>query len=62
MISATGLGALTPQQREIIELAAQGLSNREIAQRLLLSPAPPLPTCAGPFPSSAWQDDASSTP
>ncbi len=36
--SAAGLGALTPQQREIIELAAQGLSNREIAQRLHLSP------------------------
>ena len=36
--SAAGLGALTPQQREIIELAAQGLTNREIAQRLHLSP------------------------
>ena len=36
--SASGLSALTPQQREIIELAAQGLSNREIAQRLVLSP------------------------
>jgi DNA-binding CsgD family transcriptional regulator len=35
---AAGLGALTPQQRRIIELAAQGLSNREIAQRLILSP------------------------
>ena len=36
--SAAGLGALTPQQREIIELAAQGLTNREIGQRLHLSP------------------------
>jgi DNA-binding CsgD family transcriptional regulator len=36
--SAAGLQALTPQQREIIELAAQGLTNREIAQRLQLSP------------------------
>jgi DNA-binding CsgD family transcriptional regulator/tetratricopeptide (TPR) repeat protein len=34
---AAGLSALTPQQREIIELAAQGLTNREIAQRLHLS-------------------------
>jgi DNA-binding CsgD family transcriptional regulator len=38
LASAAGLDALTPQQREIIELAAQGLSNREIAQRLHLSP------------------------
>lgn len=32
------LGELTPQQRQIIGLGAQGLSNREIAQRLFLSP------------------------
>jgi DNA-binding CsgD family transcriptional regulator len=37
LADAAGLDALTPQQREIIELAAQALSNREIAQRLLLS-------------------------
>jgi DNA-binding CsgD family transcriptional regulator/tetratricopeptide (TPR) repeat protein len=36
--SAAGLVALTPQQREIIELAAKGLTNREIAQRMHLSP------------------------
>ena len=36
--SAAGLGALTPQQREIVELAAQGLTNREIGLRLHLSP------------------------
>ena len=35
---AAGPAALTPQQREIIELAALGLTNREIAQRLHLSP------------------------
>ena len=35
---AAGLSALTPQQRRIIGLAAQGLSNREIAQRMYLSP------------------------
>jgi DNA-binding CsgD family transcriptional regulator/tetratricopeptide (TPR) repeat protein len=38
LASAAGLGALTPQQREIIGLAAQGLTNREIAQRMHLSP------------------------
>jgi len=32
------LGELTPQQRRIIGLAAQGLSNRQIAQLLFLSP------------------------
>ena len=36
--SAAGLDALTPQQREIVELAAQGLTNREIGLRLHLSP------------------------
>jgi DNA-binding CsgD family transcriptional regulator/tetratricopeptide (TPR) repeat protein len=36
--SAAGLGALTPQQREIIGLAAVGLTNREIALRMHLSP------------------------
>jgi DNA-binding CsgD family transcriptional regulator len=35
---AAGLRELTPQQRQIIRLAATGLSNREIAQRLFLSP------------------------
>jgi DNA-binding CsgD family transcriptional regulator len=35
---AAGLRELTPQQRHIIKLAAEGLSNREIAQRLFLSP------------------------
>ncbi|WP_089104242.1 helix-turn-helix transcriptional regulator [Streptomyces hyaluromycini] len=32
------LGELTPQQRQIAELAAQGLTNRDIAARLYLSP------------------------
>ena len=35
---AAGLRELTPQRRHIIKLAAEGLSNREIAQRLFLSP------------------------
>jgi DNA-binding CsgD family transcriptional regulator/tetratricopeptide (TPR) repeat protein len=38
LASASGLNGLTPQQRQIIRLAAGGLSNREIAQRLYLSP------------------------
>ncbi len=38
LASASGLNGLTPQQRQIIRLAAEGLSNHEIAQRLYLSP------------------------
>ena len=36
--SASKLDELTPQQRQIIKLAAEGLSNREIGHRLYLSP------------------------
>jgi DNA-binding NarL/FixJ family response regulator len=35
---APGGGTLTPQEREIAELAASGLSNKEIGARLFLSP------------------------
>lgn len=32
------LAELTPQQQQIIRLAARGLTNREIAEKLFLSP------------------------
>jgi DNA-binding CsgD family transcriptional regulator len=32
------LAGLTPQQRQIVRLAGDGLTNREIGDRLLLSP------------------------
>jgi DNA-binding NarL/FixJ family response regulator len=35
---ADALSELTPQQRQIIHLASDGLTNREIADRLYLSP------------------------
>ncbi|MFE2144643.1 LuxR C-terminal-related transcriptional regulator, partial [Streptomyces sp. NPDC059456] len=34
----SGLNTLTPQRRRIVRLAAQGLTNREIGERLFLSP------------------------
>ncbi|MUL65395.1 hypothetical protein BOO86_13030 [Mycobacterium sp. CBMA 234] len=35
---STGWGALTPMERNVIELASEGLSNRAIAERLFISP------------------------
>ena len=32
------LGELTPQQRQIVRLASEGLTNRQIGDRLFLSP------------------------
>ncbi|GAA2576400.1 LuxR family transcriptional regulator [Dactylosporangium fulvum] len=37
-LASAGPGALTPQQREIAELAAAGLTNKQIGERLFLSP------------------------
>ncbi|MEU4657720.1 AAA family ATPase [Streptomyces sp. NPDC023723] len=36
--AADALAGLSPQQREIVELAARGLTNREIGEKLFLSP------------------------
>jgi RNA polymerase sigma factor (sigma-70 family) len=37
-VVADALGDLTPQQRQIVQLAADGLTNREIGDQLYLSP------------------------
>ena len=37
-LAGAGAGALTPGERRVAEIAAQGASNREIARRLYLSP------------------------
>ena len=46
------LRELTPQQRQIVRLASAGLTDREIGDRLFLSPRTVARTCTGPIPSS----------
>jgi DNA-binding NarL/FixJ family response regulator len=38
-MTANSIGRLTKREREIIELIAQGMKNKEIAARLSISPA-----------------------
>jgi hypothetical protein len=59
---AAGLCALTPQQRQIVALAAEGLSNQQIAERLSSRTALSNPTCTGRSRSSAWRDGISFRP
>ena len=51
-VTSGGLTDLTPQQRRIAQLAAQGLRNPEIARRLVLSRTPCAATCTGC--STSW--------
>ncbi len=48
----TGPASLTPQQREIAALAAAGLTNKQIGERLYLSPRTVPPICISCSPSS----------
>ncbi|MFD8533745.1 helix-turn-helix transcriptional regulator [Streptosporangium canum] len=46
MLGPSGQAGLTPQERQIVRLAAHGLSNKDIVAQLFLSPARWATTCA----------------
>lgn len=53
----TGIGSLTPREREVLELMAQGLSNAEIADALFLSRAAVAKNVANIFRGLGLQPD-----
>ena len=53
----TGIGSLTPREREVLELMAQGLSNAEIADTLFLSRAAVAKNVASIFRGLGLQPD-----
>ena len=51
---------LTGQERQVVRLAARGLTNRQIGESLFLCPGPSASTSTTPSPSSASRPDGSS--
>ncbi|MFV2177621.1 helix-turn-helix transcriptional regulator [Actinomadura sp. LOL_016] len=54
--------SLTPREREVAHLIAEGLNNLQIAERLVISNAPPTPTSSTSSPNSASTPAPTSPP